>query len=70
MLIEERVWKEVEKLGTCEYNADVFSAVLQKIQDKIWQTSLDQRNAKTMTRRQIWEWRVEKIRSLRESLAR
>ncbi|XP_075239024.1 cytoplasmic dynein 1 heavy chain 1-like isoform X4 [Convolutriloba macropyga] len=40
VLIEDRVWKEVEKLGTCEYSSDVFSTILQKIQDAVDELNL------------------------------
>ena len=40
VLIEDRVWKEVEKLGTCEYSSEVFSTILQKIQDAVDELNL------------------------------
>ena len=40
LLIEDRVWKEIEKLESCEYNGDVFGAILSNIQDAVDELNL------------------------------
>ena len=39
-MIEDRVWKEIEKLENCEYNRDVFGAILANIQDAVDELNL------------------------------
>ena len=40
LLIEDRVWKEIEKLENCEYNRDIFGAILSNIQDAVDELNL------------------------------